>query len=308
MESLTSPIYRPAPAERQDLAPRVETTTLPPRAEGRLWLQLARLSGLEWTRVELPVPNLPPAVEGLRVLHLTDFHLRRRWYKAFDTMLSRIADDPPDLLLSTGDYVEDKKDYRPALPLVLRLVAGFRARLGCFGIVGNHDGPRLASELDGTNLTMIVGRRHVVEVGDGGGAGVELIGIPGVKRKDLDPGFIPSQPPRRHRLLRIVLSHFPDHLKRAKSLEADLFLAGHTHGGQVCLPGRVPIIKHDSLARRLCRGVHRVGQTWLVVGRGMGFSGLPLRAFCPPQAIELVLTRADVIEPGENPETPASPE
>jgi predicted MPP superfamily phosphohydrolase len=256
-----------------------------------LWLQLARPSGLEWTRVELPVPKLPPALDGLRILHLTDFHLRKRWYKAFDVLLARIADDPPDLLLSTGDYVDDKKNFRPALPLVLRLVAGFRARLGCFGIIGNHDGPRLAPELNGTNLAMIVGERRAIEIGDGG-AGIELIGIPGVKRKDLDPNFIPAQPPRKPGLLRVVLSHFPDHLKRARSLDTDLFLAGHTHGGQVCLPGGVPIIKHDSLPRRLCRGIHRVGPTWLIVGRGLGFSGLPIRAFCPPEAIEIVLRPA----------------
>lgn len=289
MESLTSSTVHPVTIERVDLSLRISTAVRPHGANSRLWLQLGTLPALEWNRIELPVPGLSPALEGIRILHLTDFHLRKRWYPAFDELLAGIERDPPDLLLSTGDYVENKKNFRPALPLVLRLIAGLRARLGCFGIIGNHDGPRLAPELNGTNLTMIVGERRVV---DAEGAGIELIGIPGVKRKNLDPAFIPSLPPRQPGVLRIVLSHFPDHLKRAKSLEADLFLAGHTHGGQVCLPGGIPIIKHDSLPRRLCTGTHRVGPTWLVVNRGMGFSGLPVRAFCPPEAIELVLTRA----------------
>jgi predicted MPP superfamily phosphohydrolase len=72
-----------------------------------------------------------------------------------------------------------------------------------------------------------------------------------------------------------------------------LFLAGHTHGGQVCFPGKVPIIRHDSLASRLVSGIHRYHDTWLVVTRGLGFSSYPIRLFCPAEVIELTLQPAD---------------
>lgn len=261
------------------------------------WWQWLRPSGFEWNRIELPVPGLAPVLDGLRLLHLSDFHLRKnKWYPEFDELLTRVRDDPPDLLLSTGDYVDDKKNYHPALPLVRRLVEGFRARLGCFGVVGNHDGSRLADELRGTNLTMIVGERRYLE---DRGAGIEVIGLPGVKRKDFRRDFVGTVPPRRDGVLRIVLSHYPDHLKRTEPLRPDLFLAGHTHGGQVCLPNGLPILRHDSLPRRLCSGAHRVGDAWLVVNRGLGFSGFPpIRLFCPAEVVEIVLRSAEV-EGGE---------
>jgi len=254
------------------------------------WFQLRVPYGWEWNCATLAVPNLPRALEGLRIVHLSDFHLRRFWKKPYDEVLERLAKNVPELLLYTGDFIEEKHDYRPALPMALRLVAGFRARLGCFGILGNHDKYWMDRHLKGTNITLLDGRRREIEVG--GGASIELIGLPGVDRRDLTEDFIQSIPRRHDRTLRIVLSHFPDHIRRTQfPLQPDLFLAGHTHGGQVCLPGGYPIIRHDTLPRRLCSGIHWVDRTWLVVNRGFGFSGLMVRLFCPPEALELRLTR-----------------
>ncbi len=88
------------------------------------------------------------------------------------------------------------------------------------------------------------------------------------------------------------MSHYPNHLHHAQRLGAQLFLTGHTHGGQVCLPGGKPIITHSSLPYKHCRGIHKLEKTWLVVNHGLGFSGLPLRVMCPPEVIELTLTLA----------------
>lgn len=257
------------------------------------WFQWRVPYGFEWNCARLPAPNLPPALEGLRILHLSDFHLRRFWKRPYDELIARIARHPPDLLLCTGDYVEQKSDYRPALPMVLRLVAGFRARLGCYGILGNHDRYWMEPPLKGTNLTLLDGARREIAVRDPcGDATIELIGLPGVDRSDLSDDFVNSIPRRRDRTFRIVLSHFPDHLKRVQfALQPDLFLAGHTHGGQVCLPGGYPLVRHDALPRRLCTGIHWVDRTWLVVNRGFGFSGMMMRLFCPAEVLELTLTR-----------------
>jgi hypothetical protein len=135
---------------------------------------------------------------------------------------------------------------------------------------------------------MLNSKRHVIDVED---AQLELIGLPGVDRRDVTQQVLNSFPRREHGVPRIVLSHFPDTLRRAVALRPDVFLAGHTHGGQICLPGRWPILRHDSLPRRLCTGVHRAASTWLVVSRGLGFTNIPLRVFCPTEVVELVLTR-----------------
>ena len=97
--------------------------------------------------------------------------------------------------------------------------------------------------------------------------------------------------PHGARTVRIVLSHYPDHLLRTRHLHPDLFLCGHTHGGQVCLPGGYPILRHDSSPRRLCTGIHWIERTWMVVNRGFGFSGMPVRLFCPAEVLDLRLTR-----------------
>jgi predicted MPP superfamily phosphohydrolase len=240
------------------------------------------------------VPNLPPVLEGLRIVHVSDMHLHRFWKQPYDRLITLIKRRDPDLLLFTGDFVENTHDYRPALPMVRRLVAGFGARLGCFGVLGNHDSYRLGAKLKGSNITLLDGARKEIAVGGPGrnGATIELIGLPGVDRGDLNETFVSSIPRRRDGTLRVVLSHFPDHLRRIQyPLQPDLFLTGHTHGGQVCLPGGFPIIRHDTLPRRLCSGIHWVDRTWLVVNRGIGFTNLQVRLFCPAEVLELHLTR-----------------
>lgn len=258
---------------------------------GRLdWFQYEKTRLYFWRRYEMPIAHLPRALEGLRILHLTDFHLERHWATGYDDLLRRIRENPPDLLLATGDYVDDKHDCRPAVPLVRRLIAGFAARHGCFGIFGNHDTDALVRYLGKTNLRMVGGERVVLSIN---GASIELIGLPDVQRCRLRPDFIRNMPRRKAGVVRIVLSHFPDHWPRSRALEPDVFLCGHTHGGQVCLPGGIPIIRHAPMPRRLCTGISRLEKTWYVVNRGFGFSGPPVRLFCPPEVIELVLRRAE---------------
>ena len=256
------------------------------------WFQFRVPYGFEWNRVQLPVPNLPRALEGLRIVHLTDFHFHRVWKSPYDELLRRIAADEPDLLLSGGDYVEDKRDFRPALPMVMRLVKGFRAKLGVYGILGNHDRQWMERPMKRQKqMELIDGSRREIPFGSDG-TSIEIIGLPGVDRSELTDAFIHSIPRRREGTLRIVLAHFPDQLPRVQyALQPDVYFAGHTHGGQVCLPGGYPILRHDSSPRRLCSGIHWVDRTWMVVNRGFGFSGMQVRLFCPAEVLDLRLTR-----------------
>src|SRR5690349_1546522 len=94
------------------------------------WLQLFEQKGFEWNFIELPIANLPPGLTGFRVLHLTDLHLRPAWRNAYDELHRRIRSSPPDLLLITGDFVDDRHDHRPALGVVQKFLAGLQSRLG----------------------------------------------------------------------------------------------------------------------------------------------------------------------------------
>jgi uncharacterized protein len=253
------------------------------------FLQLFSAKGFEWTIAQIPIPALPDELDGFRILHISDIHARRRWDPAYDDLIGRVLSDPPDLIAFTGDYVENKHDHRRTLPIVRRLVNSLKSRLGAVTILGNHDGDLLGPPLASLNVTPIDHRRLTLHSGS---ATLELIGIAGVERRDFDREFLQSLGNKPPNTVRIAMCHYPDLIRRCRFLGADLFLAGHTHGGQVCMPGRVPIIRHDSLPARLIHGIHRAYDTWLVVNRGLGFSALPIRLFCPAEVIEIHLRKA----------------
>jgi uncharacterized protein len=254
------------------------------------WLQFVVFRAFEWNRLKIRIDDLPPALEGLRILHLSDLHLRPRWLPAYDVLANRLRAEPPDLILITGDLVEAQMDHRQTLPTLRRLIRRLTARLGACAILGNHDGDLLGPRLLEWGVHVLDGRMARLQSRE---ATLEILGLPGVHRIDLDREWLKAIPPRRRSLPRIVLSHYPDSARQLQDLECDVILAGHTHGGQVCLPGGIPIITHDSLPRRMARGVHVVGDKLLVVHRGFGFANLPVRLFCPPEVIEIELLGAD---------------
>ncbi|HYO07623.1 MAG TPA: metallophosphoesterase [Tepidisphaeraceae bacterium] len=263
------------------------------------WVQVDSLAGYEWNRVELAISDLPAALQGARIVHLSDLHLTRRWRPEYDDLLSKLAERPPDLILFTGDFVDDKRDHGPALPTLERLIRGLpvgarraapNAAPGAggasqiFAILGNHDGDLLAPRLAALGVPLITHRRVDAVVR---GAPVEVIGLPGPDRTDLDERFLHAQPPRRAGVPRIVLCHYPDLIRPSRRLRPDLYLAGHTHGGQMCLWNEWPPMTHDALPRRMCKGAHDYHGTCLLVSRGFGFTTAPVRLWCPAEVVEV---------------------
>jgi predicted MPP superfamily phosphohydrolase len=250
-------------------------------------LQIGSPYHFEWSRLDLPIANLHPRLAGLRLLHLSDLHMRSRWHRAYDDLLHRIAADPPDLILISGDIFEAKYHQSPTLPVVQRFLTGLRSRLGCFCILGNHDRDLVASRL-GAWGCMVIGDR-IVTLRDKDAA-VELVGGPGVQRQDVLTSRVSELEPPGPGVVRIVLSHFPDLTPQlANSMHPHLVLTGHTHGGQICLPGGWPVVQHDRLGIRMAQGLHRIGPAWMLISRGFGFAQLRIRTFCPAQAVQVVL-------------------
>ncbi len=273
----------PSLLERVDpLSPGLEIS----RSHRGPWIQVGMPGHFVWTRAGVPLRALPPSLNGLRILHLSDLHLGRKWGRPYDEFLAKIQQNPPDLILFTGDFVEDRYDHRGALPTVLKFLAGLRASVGIYAIFGNHDPDVMFPYLRDTGINFITHQRVVVQTH---GGLVELIGFPGQARHDLDPDFVAGLPPREGGVPRIILSHYPDLLGAAMPLDPDLYLCGHTHGGQICLPNGWPGLTHDGMPRHLSKGIHRVGQTWYAVSNGFGFTGVSVRLFCPAEVVEFVL-------------------
>lgn len=268
-----------------ELRPRIET------ARDGGWFMFRGPAGYSRTRVTLPIPGLPPPLNGLRFVHLTDLHLRGHWSRGYDELIEQLEQSPPDLLLITGDFLDDKHDHRSALPTLRRLLPRLKSRLGTFGILGNHDVDIIQPYLREMGVKLINGGRALLE---GQSAHIELIGLPGLARRDLDAHFVAGLPTKPPDTLRIILSHYPDHFRRMKPLFPDIFLAGHTHGGQICFPGGRPLITHDRMPKRFCKGVFRMENCWYIVSRGFGFAGIPLRIHCPAEVAEITTVAAPV--------------
>lgn len=286
----------PAPASSSPPAETAAAGPLVPRVQFEQrgsWLHLGLPRAFEWARVELPVPNLPDELAGVRLLHLSDLHLRHRWASGYDRLIELVNRNPPDLICFTGDIVEDKRDHRPALPTVRGLLPALKSRLGTYAILGNHDNNVLGAMLPSMGIHLLATRPHLVPAGSGDAA-IELIGFPGIDRRDLDVAAMRGIVARDPRHLRVALCHFPDLFEPiAAAVRPDLYLTGHTHGGQVCLPGGWPLITHDRSPRRYAKGIHRRGDTWFIASRGFGAGKFLVRAFCPPQVMELRLVRAE---------------
>jgi uncharacterized protein len=247
-------------------------------------VQYRSLAGFEWNRVELTIPDLAPALEGVRLIHLSDLHLRRSFPAELDQVIERVNANPPAMVLFTGDLVDDKRDPRTALPAVERLIKSLKPTGGIFAVPGNHDGDLLTPRLNAWGVRVLLHERIEVPVN---GAKIELIGLPGADRVDLDERFLHTLPPPSAGVPRVVLSHYPDLIRQTRGLNVDLYLAGHTHGGQICLPNGWALMTHDTLPRRMCKGAHEVEGTCLIVNRGFGFTTIPLRVFCPAEVVEV---------------------
>lgn len=255
-------------------------------------LQLLHAHGFAIRHLELPIAGLPAALAGLRVVSVSDLHVRDFWSSAYDSMISAIDKLEADLVVLTGDMVNDKWDHGPAWPHTDRILRRLQARYGVYAILGNHDNVVSGAMMQQAGVKVLQGVREMVQCGAGGAGGagaVEIIAAPGPWREHLPPKFASRFGKRQEGVPRLVLSHFPDQWRYLKDLEPDIFVAGHTHAGQVCLPNGYPIMRHDAMPRHQCRGHHRFGRTHYIINHGFGFSMFRIRVFCPAEVLVMEL-------------------
>lgn len=240
-------------------------------------------------------PNLPAAFDGYRISHLSDLHFTGRIGKPyFRQVIEHCLRWEPDLICITGDLIDKSK----CLSWIEELLSRLHARDGVYFILGNHDRrikneSMLRARLGDAGLIDANGRYLSVERASSAGvarlwfAGNELPWYSGAEKLE------PVESVRRSAdEFFVALSHSPDQWPWAKQMGFDLMLAGHTHGGQVCLPIIGPIIAPSRFGVRYAGGVFDIDGMALQVSRGIS-GAEPLRWNCPPELAQLTLRRSD---------------
>jgi predicted MPP superfamily phosphohydrolase len=234
---------------------------------------------LTLTETDVPVRGLPEALSGIRIGLLTDIH-RSRWVSGDDVRgaVDVLHQARPDLIVLGGDYVTwgDRRYVVPAA----EAISGLSAPHGVFAILGNHD--------DDHDMPLALIRRGIAVLRDARtrltirGETLELAGLRYWTRRPSEVAAVM----RGARGLQILLAHDPRRLTEAAALGIPLVLSGHTHGGQVVLPGLGPVAAQKF---PVVAGIGRRESTTLFVSRGMGTVYVPIRLNCPPEVAVVTL-------------------
>jgi predicted MPP superfamily phosphohydrolase len=236
--------------------------------------------------VEVAIEDLPPALEGLRIAHMSDLHvgptIRKR---TLERIIKRVENARPDLLAFTGDAVDGMV---AELAPFLEPLRAFQPRLGKFYVPGNHEyywaGNAWVEKFRELGFRTLPNRNTVVAVD---GASLLLAGVTDPAAADAG-GEAPDVEKARagEGFPRILLAHRPDFAEPAAKAGFQLQLSGHTHGGQF-FPWTLII----GWFHRHPQGLHRVGKMWLYVSKGTGYWGPPVRLGARPEVAILVLKR-----------------
>jgi predicted MPP superfamily phosphohydrolase len=249
-------------------------------------------------RAEFDFVDLPRAFDGFRILHLSDLHIDGLDGLA-ETIAARVADLEVDLCVMTGDYrFETGGRCDRVYPHMRTILDAVRARHGVVGVLGNHDYMEEARALGHMGVKMLV--NDALEVREGGES-VWLVGLDDPHFYECDDleGTVRRVP---ENAFKVLLVHTPELTDDAANAGVQLYLCGHTHGGQICLPIAGPVVTNASCARRYTRGAWANGRLKGYTSSGLGCSVVPVRYFCPPEIAVIELrstTRRAVERPAE---------
>lgn len=263
-------------------------------------------------QITVPIQGLSEHLNGLRLVQLSDLHYDGRGLsdRLLQQAIAASNEAEPDLVMLTGDYITNST--APIHDLVLHL-KGLQSRHGTYAILGNHDiagkkwRAKVTQAMTGIGVNVLWN-----EIAYPLGQALPIVGLADYWSPDFQPEPLLSQ--LHPQTPRLVLSHNPDSAAVLQAWRVDLQLSGHTHGGQVVLPGlgnvsqyapkiyarlpkpvqrRFPFLRVCARTMRhweWAAGFHQVGTNQLYVNRGLG-TYWPGRLFCPPEVTVMTLVR-----------------
>jgi predicted MPP superfamily phosphohydrolase len=247
-----------------------------------------KLSGLYWRarrnaeRIvvkhnDIAFKDLPPLFDGFTILHITDLHADMNEV-AMQRLIELVGELRYDLCVLTGDYRgETFGPFEAALDGVGRVRSHLRGPI--YGVLGNHDTIQMVPGLEAMGIRIMLNECEVIARGD---HRIHLAGVDDAHFYRMDNIEKASmQIPDGE--FSILLSHTPEIYRQAAHANFNLMLSGHTHGGQICLPGSIPITLEAALPRRMGAGPWRYHNMIGYTSVGAGSSVVPVRLNCPPE-------------------------
>jgi uncharacterized protein len=230
------------------------------------------------TEFSLKFPNLPDAFNGFRILHLSDLHIDS--IPGFTAMLiEKIKPLRFDICLLTGDYRRDRSGSFNHILRPLRVLSKYiQAPFGTFAILGNHDTYLMAQYERESGMVLLVNESVEIIKDDNK---ILVTGTDDPFDFYTESAMISLE--TRGYDFKIAMVHTPEMAKCASLNKYDLYLCGHTHGGQICFKEGMPLISHQFEGKRFNHGMWKIGKMTGYTSRGAGVSGIPLRFNCPPE-------------------------
>ncbi|MBO0733044.1 MAG: metallophosphoesterase [Methylocapsa sp.] len=247
------------------------------RLSGLYWRGRQNASQIQVRQNAIVSRRIPRSFDGFKILQLSDLHADMS-EKAMSRLMGLLPGIQYDLCVLTGDYRgKTFGSIDPALAGVARLREALNAPI--FGVLGNHDSIRMVPDLEKMGIRMLLNESTAIEHGR---QRIYLAGIDDAHfyRVDNIEKAAESIP---HEEFSILLSHTPEIYRQAAHAGFDLLLSGHTHGGQICLPGGIPITLDSVLPRAFGSGAWKYGTMSGYTSAGAGSSVVPVRFNCPPE-------------------------
>ncbi len=229
------------------------------------------------------LPNLPPQLDGFRILHLSDLHLdiAPDMPAAIARAVSGVA---CDCCVITGDFrARTHGPWQPCMEGLAEVLEEIDVPV--HAVLGNHDSLRMVPAMEAMGIRVLLNEHVTLERA---GARLHVAGVddPHFHRADdIDAALagLPVTEPR------ILLAHSPEIWREAAAAGVDLYLCGHTHGGQICLPGGYPILRNAACPPDLVRGPWRWERMQGYTSAGTGSCVIDVRLNCPPEVTLHVL-------------------
>jgi len=247
------------------------------KATGLYWRARQNAERILVKRNDMRFKSLPPLFEGFTILHISDLHVDMNEV-AMNTLIELVGSMQYDVCVLTGDYRgRTFGPFQPALDGVARV--GTHLKQPIYAVLGNHDTIQMVPGLEAMGIRVLLNECKTIVRKD---QRIYLAGIDDAhffRVDNIEKAALAI--PRGE--FSILLSHTPEVYRQAAHANFDLMLSGHTHGGQICLPGSIPIKLEAVLPRRMGAGPWQYRDMIGYTSVGAGSSVVPVRLNCPPE-------------------------